>query len=101
MDDRTEAYGSLYESDFYTWTQQQAALLRDGDVSRADIANIVEELETLRRSELGALVSAYKLVSQHLLKLTVQPEKATDSWRNTITRERGTIEEILEDNPGL
>ena len=95
---RTE---NFYENDFYSWTQEQAALLREGRVWSADIANIVEELETLGRSELGALVSAYKLVAQHLLKLLHQPEKATASWRETISRERGNIEDLIDDNPGL
>ena len=102
MDERTnQRTDNLYESDFYSWTQEQAALLKAGRVSSADIENIVEELETLGRSELGALVSAYKLVAQHLLKLAYQPEKATVSWRHTIERDRGRIQDLIEDNPGL
>ena len=102
MDDHTnQRTGNLYEDDFYSWTQEQAALLKEGRVSSADIGNIVEELETLGRSELGALVSAYKLVAQHLLKLIHQPDKATASWRHTISRERGKIEDLIDDNPGL
>ena len=59
MDDHSDRVTSnLYETDFYTWTQEQAALLREGRVASADLPNIVEELETLGRSELSALVSA-------------------------------------------
>ncbi len=80
MDDRTDSRtDNLYERDFYSWTQEQAALLKEGRISSADIANIVEELETLGRSELGALVSAYKLVAHHLFKLTY----AADEMRRT------------------
>ena len=102
MDDRTrQRTDDLHEIDFYSWTQQQAALLKEGRIASADIGNIVEELETLGRSELGALVSAYKLVTQHLLKLTYQPDKATLSWKTTIERERGKIQDLIDDNPGL
>ena len=65
MDDPTnQRTGNLYEDDFYSWTQEQAALLKEGRVSSADFGDIVEELETLGRSKLGALVFAYKLVAQ-------------------------------------
>ena len=102
VDDHSDRVTSnLYETDFYTWTQQQAALLREGRVASADLPNIVEELETLGRSELSALVSAYKLIALHLLKLLHQPDKASARWDVTIKRERGRIEDLLEDTPGL
>ncbi len=33
-----------YERDFYAWANEQAALLRAGEYSSADIANIAEEM---------------------------------------------------------
>ena len=33
---------SLYESDFYAWSNHQAALLRAGKLNEADIDNIAE-----------------------------------------------------------
>ena len=38
---------SLYDTDFYSWTREQAALLRAGRFQAIDVANIVEEIETL------------------------------------------------------
>ena len=38
---------SLYEADFYAWANQQAALLRAGKLSSADIAHIAEEIEVI------------------------------------------------------
>ncbi len=32
---------SLYEQDFFAWANEQAALLRAGNVSAADIAHII------------------------------------------------------------
>ena len=35
----------LYEQDFYAWANEQAALLRAGRLSEADIEHIAEEIE--------------------------------------------------------
>jgi hypothetical protein len=92
---------SLYDTDFFRWTSEQADLLRRGHFAEADLANIVEEIETLGRSEKRELASAYRLICLHLLKLLVQPSRATRSWRKTIVRERNTAERVLDDNPSL
>ena len=41
----------LYNHDFYAWTQQQAALLRDEKTQALDYANLAEEIESLGRSD--------------------------------------------------
>ena len=92
---------SLYAEDFYGWTQQQAALLKSGQLDRIDLANIIEEIETLGRSELAALRSSYRLVMLHLLELRYQATHKTSSWTSTIVRERNNIADLLHDNPGL
>ncbi len=38
---------SLYETDFYAWTQQQAALLPNQQWSQLDLPNLIEEIESL------------------------------------------------------
>ncbi|MGO9008214.1 MAG: DUF29 domain-containing protein [Beijerinckiaceae bacterium] len=92
---------NLYETDFYSWTRQQANLIRSGKVELADLPNIAEEIETLGRSERAALESAYRLISMHLLKLMFQPEKMSRSWLPTILRERLNAARLLKNNPGL
>ena len=99
--ERERMTGDLYETDFYSWSQQQGALLRSGDVHRADLANIAEEIETLGRSEAAALESAYRLIAMHLLKALHQPEMASRSWKASIIRERLNVKRLLRDNPGL
>ncbi len=91
----------LYESDFYSWTQRQADMLRSGKLEKADLANIIEEIETLGRSEESSLESAYMLVSMHLLKAMFQPQMTTPSWGQTILHNRLEIAKILRKNPGL
>ena len=92
---------NLYDADFHAWTAEQARLLRAGDVHRADLANIVEEIEALGRSERAAVRSAFRLVALHLLKLLFQKERAGRSWYGTIARERSNAAALLEDSPSL
>ena len=37
---------TLYDTDFYAWANEQAALLRAGCLTEADIGNIAEEIES-------------------------------------------------------
>ena len=90
-----------YDDDFYSWTREQVALLRAGRLDQADVPNIIEEIESLGRSELSALRSSYRLIAMHLLKLVHQPSHQSTNWRTTIVRERGNVEDLLLDNPGL
>ena len=51
--------------------------------------------------EAAALRSSLRLIILHLLKLTVQPERATRSWNGTIARKRNNAERTLKENPSL
>lgn len=90
-----------YENDFYSWTLQQARLLRDGKLSDIDVANIAEELETLARSERSALRSYYEVLCVHLIKLAHQPRMQSKSRASSIVQARSKIVRIVKDNPGL
>lgn len=68
MDDQ-----SLYETDFYSWTQRQSALLRDVRDNRLDTEHLAEEVADLGRSELNAVKSHIRQLFRHLLKLAVSP----------------------------
>ena len=100
-DVEVETESNLYERDFYSWTQRQADLLRSGRLQALDIAHLVEEIETLGRSERASLKSAYRLICSHLLKMKYQTAKFTRSWYNTVDWERGEVVEILDENPSL
>ena len=95
------ADGDLYERDFLGWAERQAALARAGRADLLDLDHIAEELEGLSRSEQATLRSSYRVLLLHLLKWRYQPERRSDSWANTIGRERDNVEVQLEDSPGL
>ena len=95
------ASAAAYEADFYTWTQEQGARLRTGDLDALDRANLAEEIESLGRSQFDRLVSAWRIVLLHMLKVDYQPSRRTRSWAISIAAHRDNAADILADNPGL
>ena len=92
---------TLYERDFYAWANQQAALLRAGQMSDADIENIAEEIESMGRGEKRELISRLSVLLVYLLKWQFQPERRGKSWRITIEQQRDRLDDHLNDNPSL
>jgi|SRR5215470_9500971 len=89
-----------YDDDFYTWTQEQAALLREGAVQELDLANLAEEIESLGKSDRRALGSHLRNLMLHLLKWQYQPSgrQTGHSWRASIRNARLEIAVLLEDS---
>src|SRR2546426_1518206 len=80
---------SNYETDFYAWTQAQAAALRAKEWKTLDLENLAEEIESLGRSERFAIESYLQNLLTHLLKWRYDP--ATEprrGWRITIRNAR-------------
>ncbi len=92
---------SLYERDFQAWATEQANLLRARKFSALDTENLIEEIESMGKSEKRALESRLEGLLMHLLKWQYQPDRQSHSWRATIEYQRLGVEEILADNPGL
>ena len=89
---------SLYEEDFYAWTQRQAELLRRLPPfgNELDLEHIAEEIEDLGRSDLRAAQSLCEHIIEHLLKLEYSGlEDPADHWRDEIVEWRLQLEKIL------
>src|ERR1700741_4276853 len=89
---------SLYEDDFYAWTQQQAQALRClvATDNELDLEHIAEEIEDLGRSDLRAARSLCQHIIEHLLKLEFSGlEEPADHWRDEIVEWRVQLEQIL------
>jgi len=91
----------LYETDFYAWTLEQSKLLSLGQWQSLDIANLVEEIESLGKQQKQELRNRLGVLIGHLLKWDFQPELRGKSWRSTIIEQRDRITLHLEDNPSL
>ena len=92
---------ATYETDFYGWTQQQAMLLKNGQFNLADLMNIIEEIESMGRSEKRELQSRLTVLLQHLLKWKFQPSRQSKSWQLSIVEQRIQFIEVLNENPSL
>lgn len=92
---------SLYETDFYAWTQEQSKLVTSGRWASLDASNLVEELESLGRKERQELRNRLGVLLGHLVKWQFQPEQRGNSWRGTIREQRKQISLLLKDSPSL
>jgi len=91
----------LYDRDFSLWIATTAELLREGRLAELDVANLLEEIETMGRSEKSALKSNLVVVLWHLLKWKYQPEKRSTSWELSIAEHRRRLREAFGDSPSL
>ena len=92
---------TLYETDFYAWTQRQAELLRAAEFSEVDWNNLIEEIETLGRSDKRELISRLEVLLMHLLEWQFQAQKRGKSWRATIAEQRRRLRGLLAESPSL
>jgi hypothetical protein len=90
-----------YDEDFYAWSMEQVELLRSGELSEIDAANIAEELESMGKNNRRELGSRMALLLMHLLKWRYQPNRRSPSWATTVRDQRDEIEAILVDSPSL
>ncbi|HWB48987.1 MAG TPA: DUF29 domain-containing protein [Stellaceae bacterium] len=89
---------SLYDDDFYAWTQQQADLLRrlPATGNQLDAKLLAEEIEDLGRSEVRSAQSLCEHIIEHFLKLEYGGvTEPVDHWRGEIVEWRIQLEKTL------
>ena len=91
----------LYSTDFSTWISQTAQLLRERRWHDIDVANLIDEVEDLGKSERRAIGSQLTRLLLHLLKWQYQPQRRSDSWLDSITDARTQIDLAMKDSPSL
>ncbi len=100
---------NLYHSDYTTWTQRTAELLRSGRYAELDIEHLLEELDGMGKSEYDELESRLTVLIAHLLKWQYQYQTLSErwrefdgrSWRATIIEQRRSIQKRLKKSSGL
>lgn len=91
-----------YDTDFYAWTQQQAAALRAKDWAAVDIEHLAEEVDDLGRSIRKGLESQLERLLVHLLKWRYDPaQDPRRLWRLSILDARHEIGKDLAENRTL
>ena len=79
--------GDLYDTDILTWSERQAALLRriaagEGVNDQVDWENVVEEVESVGRSEVSAVEALLTMALLHDLKAEAWPlSRDVPDWR--------------------
>ena len=90
-----------YNDDFYGWTRDQVKLLKAGDFSGLDVVHLIEEIDSMGKSETRQLHNRLEVLLMHLLKWQFQPSYQGNSWRNTVEEQRVRIRKHIAKNPSL
>jgi len=95
---------SLYEQDYLCWVEKTVEQLKSRDFDHLDLDNLIEEVESLGRSEKHAVSSYLMRLCEHLLKVKYwETERAhcLREWNVEITNFRIQIQAELESSPSL
>lgn len=91
----------LYERDFALWIEEQVELLRTGALDRLDLRNLIEEVESMGRSDRRKLENNLVVIIKHLLKHEFQPGKRSRSRLAPMNEHRRRVQQIVQDSPSL
>ncbi|HEY9693439.1 MAG TPA: DUF29 domain-containing protein [Oculatellaceae cyanobacterium] len=94
----------LYDQDYYLWIKTTINQLRTGQFSVVDLDNLIEELESMERSQKRAIKNLLIRLFEHLLKLKyweTERERNQGHLQGEIRTFRRQIQDELEDSPSL
>ena len=93
---------SLYEQDFLLWSEDIAAKLKTRNFEHLDLENLIEEVESLGRSDRKELLSRLVVIFEHLLKrLYVELANDYNGWERTVRTQRNELVILLKQSPSL
>lgn len=90
-----------YQTDVVLWANEQARLLRSGNLAALDVCHLAEEIEAMSAKEKRELRNRLAVLLMHLLKWQFQPTRRSDSWTTTMFEQRLNIHDIIEESPSL
>jgi hypothetical protein len=92
---------NLYETDRSAWLEQQARLLKTGQLRALDIDHLTEALELEMGNERREMYRRLRILLGHLLKWQYQSEHRSASWAGTVRVQRKDLNRLLKDSPSL
>jgi len=95
---------TLYNQDYYLWLKTTINQLRANQFSQVDLENLLEELETMGRSEKHKIENLLVKLFEHLLKLQFwqgERERNQGHWKGEIMAFRRQINQQLKSSPSL
>ncbi|MDJ0581424.1 DUF29 domain-containing protein [Crocosphaera sp.] len=102
--DTNQSTETLYEQDYNLWLETIVKKLRLREFSGIDLDNLIEELESMGRSDKRALKSLLTRLFEHLLKIAyweTEREYNQNKWKVEIRTFRQQIADLLNDSPSL
>ena len=90
-----------YDQDYYNWLLETAYLLEEGRFSELDIPNLIDEIESMGKSQKRAIESYLRVLLLHLLKWEYQPGHLSGSWKASIRNSRWGIQKRIKESPSL
>jgi hypothetical protein len=93
----------LYEKDFYQWITENIELLKNKEFDLVDWENVIEELESIGRSELRSVISFMAVILEHLYKWENFKENYSmgNDWVKSINTSRIQLEELFDNSSSL
>ncbi|MCZ8039340.1 MAG: DUF29 domain-containing protein [Microcystis sp. LE17-20A] len=93
---------TLYDQDFALWIEETVKQLKSGDLSRVDLENLIEEVESLGKSQRKAVDNFLTRLLEHLLKrcYVVLPD-CYRGWEIEIRNFRKELKKEFKYSPSL
>ncbi|MFM7406276.1 MAG: DUF29 domain-containing protein [Cuspidothrix sp.] len=93
---------SLYEQDYLLWIEDTVHKLQTRDIKGLDFDNLIEEIESLGRSQKHELENRLGELFEHILKRTyVNMPECYRVWVESIDKQRVSIKRLLKQAPSL
>ncbi|HAG85147.1 MAG TPA: DUF29 domain-containing protein [Cyanobacteria bacterium UBA12227] len=93
---------TLYDADFALWIEETVSQLKNGELAQIDWENLIEEIESLGKSQRKAVRSFLVRLLEHLLKRHyVLMSDCYRAWEIEIRNFRQNLRIELEDSPSL
>lgn len=92
---------SCYDEDWALWLDAQVRLLSEKRFAELDVANLVEELDSMKKQYAHELDSRLTVLVMHLLKCEYQAEHPKNKWHSTLIEQRRRISLLLADSPSM
>ena len=91
----------LYDQDYCLWLENTVEQLKQKKLNHIDWENLIEEIESLGKSQKNALESNLRILLMHLLKWQYQSDRRSNSWSYTITEHNIRINKAFKESPSL
>jgi hypothetical protein len=93
---------NLYDRDFALWIEATVKQLKSGDLSQVDLENLIEEVESLGKSQRKAVDNFLTRLLEHLLKrcYVVLPD-CYRGWEIEIRNFRNDLKKEFKYSPSL